>query len=317
MSDNLGLLWARTREIQKACTAFLIASAIDIGVIALISILYDQISKSQGKSLMMLGLVVVMLVVLRTASVFGLRRYAYHDLMTKKSLDEFEIVKAFIKRRSRTLPDKENKLIAQFKESVINSTQLATVNFDIPMASLIGELLFAFGGVLMLIYSVGIDLIIAIAPIILILMLFLKTVANRMKSFGAEVLKITEDRLARIDNIAEASLELCVSSGQQAAANYFNVPNDQLNSLIKRQLTLSSSIQLVVESASFIIILLCLVLIALKATTLTMGGAAASLAVLARMVPTITRSIASVTQLHYGIPAVINLYAYKHDLVRV
>jgi hypothetical protein len=102
-----------------------------------------------------------------------------------------------------------------------------------------------------------------------------------------------------------------VGRASNAAAKYFNESNIQLNSLISRQLSLSNSIQLVVESASFIIILLSLILISQHATSLTMGGAAASLAVLARMVPTITRSIASITQLHYGIPAVLKLHGLR------
>jgi len=308
MSTNIRLLLGRTLEIRKAIAGFSIASAVDIAAISSIAVLYDRISTAQGTVLVMLAIVVVLLVVLRTAAVFVLRRNSYGALMAKKSRDEHELVKVFVQRRSRTLPEKENSLIAQFKESIINSTQLATINFDLPVTSLIGELLFAIGGMVVLVYNVGISLILAAIPILLILLLIMKTVANRLRSFGSEVLHITENRLARIDNIAEASLELCVARGGKVAADYFDSPNSQLNGLIHRQMTLSNSIQLVVESASFVIILMCLILISLKATTLTMGGAAASLAVLARLVPTITRSISSVTQLHYGIPAVIKLH---------
>jgi hypothetical protein len=311
MMTDIRLLWGRTLEIRKAIAGFSIASVIDIAAISSISVLYEQISKAQGKDLMAFALIVVILVILRTVAVFSLRRYSFGELMAKKSRDEYELVKAFIQRRSRTLPEKENNLIAHFKESIINSTQLATVNFDLPMASLIGELLFAVGGVLVLVYNVGIALMLAMTPIALILLLIMKAVANRLRSLGEDVMLITENRLVRIDNIAEASLELCVASGGKVAADYFDAPNHQLNSLVNRQLSLSNSVQLVVESASFVIILLCLILIALKATALTMGGAAASLAVLARMVPTITRSISSVTQLHYGIPAVIKLHINK------
>lgn len=311
---DIRLLWGRTLEIRKAIAGLSIASVIDIAAISSISVLYEQISKAQGKDLMAFALIVVILVCLRTVAVFSLRRYSFGELMAKKSRDEYELVKAFIQRRSRTLPEKENNLIAHFKESIINSTQLATVNFDLPMASLIGELLFAVGGVLVLVYNVGIALMLAMTPIALILLLIMKAVANRLRSQGVDVMLITENRLVRIDNIAEASLELCVASGGKVAADYFDAPNHQLNSLVNRQLSLSNSVQLVVESASFVIILLCLILISLKATALTMGGAAASLAVLARMVPTITRSISSVTQLHYGIPAVIKLHITKHDL---
>lgn len=315
MSTDIKILFWRTLEIRMAVAGFSIASAIDIAAISSLSVLYERISTAKGNDLVMLAIVGVVLVVLRTGAVFLLRKYSYGELMEKKSRDEHELVKVFVQRRSRTLPEKENSLIAQFKESITNSTQLATINFDLPMVSLIGELLFAIGGFLVLVHNVGLSLILAMTPVVFALLLVMKSVANRLRSFGSDVMQITENRLVRIDNIAETSLELCVARSSNVAANYFDTPNNRLNRLIHRQLTINNSIHLAVESASFFIILLCLILITLKATTLTLGGAAASLAVLARMVPTITRLIASVTQLHYGIPAVIKLHTYKHDKV--
>lgn len=315
MSTDIKILFWRTLEIRKAIAGFSIASVIDIAAISSLSVIYERISTAKGNDLVMLAIVGVVLVVLRTGAVFLLRKYSYNELTEKKSRDEHELVELFIQRRSCTLPEKENSLIAQFKESITNSTQLATINFDLPMVSLIGELLFAIGGFLVLVYNVGLSLILVMTPVVFILLLVMKSVANRLRSFGSDVMLITENRLVRIDNIAETSLELCVARSSNVAANYFDTPNSRLNRLIHRQLTLSNFIQLAVESASFVIILLCLILITLKATALTLGGAAASLAVLARMVPTITRLISSVTQLHYGIPAVIKLHAHKHDKV--
>ena len=315
MSSDMRILFLRTLEIRNAVAGFSIASAIDIAVISSISVLYERISTAKDEGLVMLAIGGVFLVLVRTAAVFFLRKYSYRELMAKKSRDEHDLVKVFVLRRSRTLPEKENSLISQFKESITNSTQLATINFDLPMASLIGELLFAIGGLLVLIHNVGLPLILAITPVVLILLFVMKKVANKLRSFGSDVMEITENRLVRIDNVAENSLELCLARSGNVAAEYFDFPNCQLNSLIARQQTLSNSIQLAVESASFLIILLCLILITLEAATLTLGAAAASLAILARMVPTITRAISSVTQLHYGIPAVIKLHTYKHAKV--
>ena len=308
---NKKILLDRVFHIRKPILGFLLSSAIDIGLIAVISSLYERIVNASGPYLITLAIFGVSIITLRTIAVFFLRKYSYREIMLKKNHDEYELVRVFISNRDQTLPESENSLIAQFKESIINSTQLATVNFDLPVASLIGELLFAFGGIVVLIYNVGFVLILSSIPVLIILLLLMRKVADSLHFFGSEVLSITEKRLGSIDNIAEASLELCVGRASNAAAKYFNESNIQLNSLISRQLSLSNSIQLVVESASFIIILLSLILISQHATSLTMGGAAASLAVLARMVPTITRSIASITQLHYGIPAVLKLHGLR------
>jgi ABC-type multidrug transport system fused ATPase/permease subunit len=311
MSTGMKALYWRTLEIRKAIAGFSIASLIDVIVIWSLSVIFERIAAVNGNDLVILAFGGFILVFLRTGAIFFLRQYSYRELMEKKNRDEHELVKIFVQRRSLTLPEKENSIIGHFKESITNATQLATINFDLPMVSLIGEVLFSIAGFMILIHTLGLPLILVMMPVVFISLIVMRSIANNLRSLGSDIMHITEDRLVRIDNIAETSLELCVASAGKTAADYFDSPNRNLNGLIRRQLTLSNSIQLTVESASFIIILLCLVLITFNLVTLTLGAAAASFAVLTRMVPTITRSISSITQLNYGIPAVIKLHNYK------
>jgi hypothetical protein len=124
---------------------------------------------------------------------------------------------------------------------------------------------------------------------------------------GQNVLDSTERRLSMIDNVVDGSLELSMRKDATEVQNYFNAYNIKVNHLMSRQLTLSSVSSLLVESASVFVILIALYSITTGSSEVTGAGIAASLAILSRLVPTITRSLASVTQLHYGIPAVIRL----------
>jgi len=320
MTTKISVLLRRILQIRKAVFAYSIASLIDIVVISSISILYEKISSAKGNDLPLLALVGIVLIIIRTAASLFLRSYSYVELMAKKSRDEYELIKIFIQKRSLTLPANENSLISQFKESITNATQLATINFDLPVAILISDLLFAIGGILLLAYNVGLTLILAITPVIFALLFFMKSIANRLQTLSLDVMSAAEERFAFLDNISETSLELCFARSDTNAAVYFDTPNNRFNRLIGRQFSISNYVQLSVEVAAFVIILLCLVLITLDFIPITLGKGAASFAVLARLVPSITRSIASATQLHYGIPAVIklstltqsNVSSYKH-----
>lgn len=310
--EKLKPLLERVRSIKNSVYAFLAASLIDILAITAISILYERLSVVAKGEMWLLVVSGLLIVLIRTSAVYYFRRYAYIALMAKKTADEYTLVHKFVRVRSNTPINEENRSVARFKESIMNSTQLAAINFDLPFTSLAGEVLFGVGGVAVLVYNVGFTLILGSLPIVIVLIFAMKIIADRLKSFGAEVLNKTENRIRIIDNISEASLELSISDASTAAAKYFDRPNAALNKLYATQQSVSNSIQLIVESASFVIIMFCVVLVALGVTSLSMGGIAAALVILARMVPTITRSIASVTQLHYGIPAVVRLYAIRN-----
>jgi len=308
--ERLLVLIRRLFQVRKAATAFLLAGIVDIVVISIISIIYDKISEANYEDIVFFAFAGFLLVAFRTLSVLGLRDYSYAVIMKKKTKDERRLVETFIESRSYTLPINEASLISGFKEAIANATQLATINFDIPMSSLIGELVFAIGGIILLVYNIGPIAILAMTPVILILACLMYKIAGILRSYGLNAIKLNESRLTRTDNVAEASLELSAASCSVSAADYFEIPNKALNMLFRHQLTLSNSSQLIVESASFLMIMTCIIMMTLQDTSVSIGRTASSLAILARLIPTVTRTMSSVTQLNYGIPAVMKLHNY-------
>lgn len=285
-----------------------LSSLVELSLLAAIAWIFEQIVSNQPllgfEGLILLGSIVVFS---RSILVYFLRKKAFESLVATKNEVESNILTVFLAKRRYVLPADEDTYLSGFKERVTNSSMLASINFDLPVAYLLGEVVFALGGILGLVYHIGWAMIFSVIPLMVILALVMRKVASSLKQVGQDVLDSTERRLSMIDNVVDGSLELSMRKDATEVQNYFNAYNSKVNHLMSRQLTLSSVSSLLVESASVFVILIALYSITTGSSEVTGAGIAASLAILSRLVPTITRSLASFTQLHYGIPAVIRL----------
>ena len=155
----------------------------------------------------------------------------------------------------------------------------------------------------------GLDIILFNFPIFIFLLVFSKLISGKLKTIGNNIVNFTEKRLTTIDNISENSYELSVLKTNKKATYYFNKINYPYNKTLGSHLIISSAMQLLTESTSFVVILISLISIKFNLLGTDIVSTATVLAVLSRMVPSITRTIASITQLQYGIPCVKKLYS--------
>lgn len=308
-ADSARILFRRVKNLRVAILWFLGASVVDIAAVSGISAIYNVVSTVGLNELVILAFGGLALVLARTGLVFQFRKLAFEVVMQKKILDESSIVAAFISRRVHDLQQNENSSITEFKEGLVNSSQLAVVNFDIPVAMLFGEIFFTLGALIMLFNGIGSFLFWCLMPIGFFTLFLMRIISAKLRAFGSAVLRANEARLLQIDNLAESSSELSVANRVNFAVHEFEHPNIELTNVLKSQLSLGNSVQLVVESVAIISVFVCFLAISLGFVSVSASSLAATLAVLARLVPTITRSIASATQLHYGIPAVLKLHA--------
>lgn len=303
-STEIFVLVARVRNLAPEIMGFTAASLCDLLSLLGVSLLFQRLSLGDPNSIFFL-LALVALVVSRSALVFLLRRWAVNSVFRKKNVAEDRILRSYVNSRVNNLLIDEAPLVRGVKEKLINSTQLAAVNFDIPVLILIGELIFAAGGIGMLAWNLGIFISMSALPVVILLILLMRAMSIRLRNLGREIMSLTATRLEKIDNIVESAIEISVVAGQAQYTQYFDRTNSRLNNLLATQITTSSSVQLLVESAAFIMTGAILFAVVSGAAQLSIPGVASSIAVLARFVPTVTRSIASVTQLNYGIPAVL------------
>ena len=134
----------RVYSIKNSIIAYSLASLIDIFIILKISSIFSVITSDnfEGSIIQSISISLI-LVITRTIVVFTFKKYAFQEVFSKKLKDEILLVKNFIKLRVNQ--DVNNNEVKLFKEKIINSSNLAALNFDIPFFSIVAELIFAFG----------------------------------------------------------------------------------------------------------------------------------------------------------------------------
>ena len=304
-TDKKNILIQRIIAIKGSIISYSIASVLDIIAILMISSIFNQISEKSFNNIY-LYFFGSFYSFFRTITVFLFRRYAFIKVFKKKLESEKIIVEKYISNRANNSLDDQN--LNAFKEKLINSSNLAAVNFDIPVASLTSELIFAIGGVVILLRIFGLGIFLLNLPVFIILILFSKFVSKKLNKLGKRILEYTSMRLNAIDNISELAIELSALKYPDNLIDYFKKVNKPYNNILSQQIITSNMMQIYTESASFIIILISLICLITNISSTSLANSATSLAVLSRMVPAFTRSISFITQLQFGVPSVFRLF---------
>lgn len=298
----------RILSIKNSIFAYSLASISDIFIILKISDIFNKITEESFDGYLYSEVLICLFYIIsRTILVILLRKYAFNKIFNKKIQDERYLVREFIIRRTKKLNNNKNDDLNLFKEKLINSTNLATVNFDIPIISIFSELIFAIGGLFILLNIFGSELLVLNLPILVVLLFSSKIISRKLNNLGRKFLDYTEKRLSSIDNTSEIAIELSALNSPDNLLNYFEKVNKPFNNILNQQIITSNKMQIFTESGSFIIILISLICLVTQITDTSLANTATSLAVLSRMVPSFTRSIAFITQLQFGVPAVKRL----------
>ena len=305
IDDNIFL--KRIFSIRQSIAAYCFASFLDIFIILIISKIFSEITsyKFDGNIYIYI-LSTFILIIFRTASIFLLRKFSFSMIFKKKLSLEKIYVENFIDARIRRGNCNEEDLRV-FKEKLINSSNLATVNFDIPIFSLVAELIFALGGIFILLNIFGVKLLLLNLPIFVILIIFSRFVSRKLSSLGKRILDLTDKRINTIDNLSEIAIEISALNYSKNLLDYFSKVNKPYNFILSNQVVTSNMMQIFTESGAFLIILISLVCIITNLSETSLANTATSLAVLSRMVPSFTRSISFITQLQFGVPSVKRL----------
>ena len=305
IDDNI--FFKRIFSMRQSIAAYCFASFLDIFIILIISKIFSDITsyKFDGNIYIYI-LSTFILIIFRTASIFLLRKFSFSMIFKKKLSLEKIYVENFIDARIRRGNCNEEDLRV-FKEKLINSSNLATVNFDIPIFSLVAELIFALGGIFILLNIFGVKLLLLNLPIFVILIIFSRFVSRKLSSLGKRILDLTDKRINTIDNLSEIAIEISALNYSKNLLDYFSKVNKPYNFILSNQVVTSNMMQIFTESGAFLIILISLVCIITNLSETSLANTATSLAVLSRMVPSFTRSISFITQLQFGVPSVKRL----------
>lgn len=309
------ILFKRILSIKYSILFYSGASIVDLITIATVSKIFTVLtSNNLDKNINIFFIACVILIILRTYIIFLLRKYSFSRIIKNKYEEECKIVKNFIKKR-KYLREDDQVSIGTFKETLINSSYVATMYFDIPVASISAELLFAFGGIFFLIRILGLKLILINLPLFFLLVIFSRLISKKLHILGEENLISTEKRIKSIDNISEISFELSVLNLTEPLLENFSKINKPFNKITFESLKTSNFLQISIESAALLIILISIITIIINPGNPSLANSASSLAILSRMVPSVTRSIGFFASLQFGIPMVKKLARLKLNII--
>ena len=304
---NSAVLISRIRALWPAVATCSFISLIDIGYFYLIGLSLTAIT-TKGKALAIaIGIIAIAGTTVRIMLVIRLRRVLSNVLFRKKLSDETQILERLL--TCKHYASRSGRSRSDAKEILLNSTNICTINFDLPAASLIGEIVFAIGALILLSTYIELRTFVWISPAIATLAILMGNVAKQLRTFGSDMILKTKEKIRWLDNITESADELTTTPSRESAIQIYANTSGSLNNILGRQVYISASSQVYAESFATIIICLLVILWQIGLLEFKAGGVASSLAVLSRLLPTITRSIASITQLQYGVPAV---YRYSH-----
>jgi len=260
-------------------------------------------------TLVYLSTLAISIVVMRTILIIVLKRMLTMAIFKKRNAEEIQVLRLMLCGKESSDGSKENG-----KEILMNTLNICTINFDLPITALAGEVFFACGALVLLANYLGLNSIFWLSPMIILLLIALMSTAKRLKNFGLEVIQKTKEKIRWLDNTVSCSGEISSLRNWEGAICLYNESASCLNKTVSTQIYLSSRIQIYAESFAIASIFGLVVLWVIGLVSMQAAGVASALAVISRLLPTITRSMSSMTQLQYGIPAVYRLEKFLRGI---
>jgi hypothetical protein len=286
---------------------FSIAGLIDLLLLATLPFLFNAIVASKNINFIIL---IFILFILRTIVVYALKKCSVKSLFYKKNIAENKIIENYVSNAHANFTS-ETKKIGLVKEKILNSSQIAYVNFDLPILSLLSELTIAIGSLFILMNLLSLKLVFLTTITLIPIVFLIRYLSKKLKLFGFQMIQLADERIRKLDNVIESSYELNISNNLNYK-EYFNQTNHMFNSIIARQTSTNIGIQIIFETFSFILIGMIIIYSVFGSNPeFNIINTTSALAVLLRAIPTITRTVASITQLNYGIPAIIQINEYE------
>ena len=135
--------------------------------------------------------------------------------------------------------------------------------------------------------------------------------SHKLNKLGIKLLSDTEKRLVNIDNVSEIALEVSALKSINPLLRSFDKVNNPYNRDLNSVYINTSRVQIILEGSNLLIILISMIAIISGITKTSVVNYASTLAVLSRMVPSITRSISYYSLLQYGLAPVKRLAKLK------
>jgi hypothetical protein len=273
----------------------LLAYVLDLFSVVAISMLLDS-TNINGLSLIHIGIILSVVILIRITSLLLLKNWAYRKFYELKTDLNKILISNTLKNTRRNEPlDLDNT-----REKLIFSSEIAVVNFDIPLSLLIGEIIVLSISTIYIFFIIDITLYLAPAGFVLALIVLLYfVIIKEVAKLGKDQIRYQESKINWITNILSIvqSLGLNKSSKFVVAKHLHN--ENLCNKTTVKMMIINQLTTLLVEFA----MLMLAIIVILNSNGL---GQLVSLTPLAaRVAPSISKISSYFSQLAFGIQAVV------------
>ena len=227
----------------------------------------------------------------------------------KKNINLVLIKNIFIKKRLNLLSEKE---IAQKKEIIINSSELAVVNFDIPLSNIVGEIILSALVLFFLFYYGFLNEFLEYWYLFLLFGLFFILIINLSRKFGKTNIVLMKNKISKVENIFKNLTNLSYSSDFNRVSDYYLDIEKKHNFNSTKFISLNLMNNFFLEAVIYTLLFIIVTKGVNIENSSIIENSLISLPFLIRLAPAFTRTMAFVTQLSYGYVAVKNLYNYDN-----
>lgn len=227
----------------------------------------------------------------------------------KKNINLVLIKNILSKKRLNLLSEKE---IAQKKEIIINSSELAVVNFDIPLSNIVGEIILSTLVLFFLFYFGFLNEFIEYWYLFLLFALFFVLIVYLSRKFGKMNITFMKNKISKVENIFKNLTNLSYSSDFSSISNYYLEIEKKHNLNSTKFISLNLMNNFFLETLIYTLLFIIVTKGVNIENSTIIENSLISIPFIIRLAPAFTRTMAFVTQLSYGYVAVKNLDNYDH-----
>lgn len=224
----------------------------------------------------------------------------------KKKLNETFLLNIIKKKRDNKLTEKE---ISKNKEILLNSSDLAVVNFDIPLSNIIGEIFIAIMAVVFIVYYGLITEFLEFYYLIFFFGLVFSIIIFLSRKYGKKNIDFMKNKISKIENIFKNLTNFSYSSSSDYLKKYFLDIETKHNLNTSKFITLNLTNNFFLESIIYTFLFIVVTQGIVIDNSSIIERSLVSLPFLVRLAPAFTRTMAYLTQLSYGYTALQNLYS--------
>ena len=288
------ILLNRIFKQRKGHFFSLIAYAADISAVIMVSLVLSN-NIGEKYELKKLILFIILIIALRLVALLFFKRLSYRCFYTEKSnYNKNLIINSLV-----TFQNNKEIDIDDIREQVVYSSEIAIINFDIPISLIIGEMIVFLTAIIYLNQMVALnDFLLLVALALFVIAGIYIYIVRRVSKLGKAQIKYQEIKLSWLSNILNSRLNLAFNNSFKYISERHLLNETFCNNVNTDFMILNQLTTLLVE------LMLLVGAISVLLSAQDVGILLSASPIIARLAPSVSKIASYISQLAFGIQAV-------------